>query len=1140
MIALLAWLEGQFDAIALSLLQSWGKLAYLVGLLLMVCAYGRFTFRAGGRWVVARERQSWDAKALVSLVLTFILIFVTGYLGAFVVLVPGAQTFESLKDLSVFVCVLLFGFPALIVVPIAYALSDLIEGVPPAFLLDWLLGYFINPACFWLAYQFIGKDPDFRKARTWRWYGLFVFIFMSIEPALWGHICAGKFTPDISYRNITPALIFTTAITWLVAPFAMLGLLPLARKGGVFWAEIPGHVKERVLGRGEWRWVRAQGRPGKGALITGRGLPIQIIIVTFFVVLVLLMVGTTAYFVLRSAENDAVKLTGRLQQEIAENINLRLDDYLDTIVPADPASHAGAISDLLRTLPIASHGRAFIVDRAGRPLASSAGAAGGADAVVRGALASLAERGDALGSLRDRLGFSFDVITAKPLSRVTWLAQATAYADRRGGHSDWIVVTALPESYYLEGVHSGSTQTAMVSAVAFILALLVAALLAARVTAPIRRLARATQALAQGDLSQRVAGSQMEELDALSQSFNHMAEQLDQYVERLQLATSAADLGIWDWNVVTGELVWDAGMYRQYGISAAQFDGSVRAWEQALAAEDLARVKADVAAALSGERNFASEFTVVWPDGARRSVRGVARVLRDIAGQPLRMVGVNFDITERRLAEQELVLHRAHLEMIVAERTADLSVAVAQAEAASRAKSVFLANMSHELRTPLNAILGFAQLLRKDSGLTGESRKNLLTINRAGEHLLALINDVLEISRIEAGRSELRVGPFDLQAMLGELEDLMGQRAHDKGLAFGVERAAGLPPYVLGDAHRLRQILINLLGNAVKYTERGGVRLLVGAGDGHLRFVVADTGPGIAKESQQHIFQPFYQTDSGAAKGEGTGLGLAISQEYARLMGAGLSVDSQPGRGSVFTLDVALPAVAMPAAASAAPHGAVVALAPGTPPLRILVVDDMADNRDLVAQMLTMDGIAIRTAEDGQQAIDAFVSWQPQLIWMDMRMPVMDGHQATRRIRALAGGQQVKIVALTASAFDEDRAAVLASGCDDMISKPVMQAHLFEAMGRLLGVRYRYAEQAIDRPAAAPLAEPDLAALPAQLTDALRLAAEKLDMEALRPLLAAAQAHDAALARALATLVAQYRFDRIVALCEQAARERGP
>ncbi|MDL2354584.1 MAG: ATP-binding protein, partial [Pseudomonadota bacterium] len=1112
MIALLAWLERQFDAIPLALLQGWGKAAYAVGLLLMACAYGRFTFRAGGRWVVARERQSWDVKALVGVVLTFVLIVVTGYLGAFVVLVPGAQTFESLKDLSVLVCVLLFGFPALVVVPIAYALSDLIEGVPPAFLLDWLLGYFINPACFWLAYQCIGKDPDFRKARTWRWYGLFVLVFMAIEPALWGHICTGKFTAEVAFRYITPALIFTTAITWLIAPLAMLGLLPLARRGGLFWAEIPGHVRERVLARGEWRWVCALGRPGQGAPAAGRGLPIQIIIVTFFVVLVLLMVGTTAYFAGRSAANDAVKLSGRLQQEIAENINLRLDDYLDTAVPADPARLAGAIGQLLQGLPIARHGRAIVVDRAGHALASSAGVPGGADAVVRGALASLAALPlrAAPGAAGARRAFSFDVITVRPLSRVTWLAQATAYADRRGGHADWTVVTALPESYYLEGVHSGHTLTAMVSAGAFVLALLVAALLAARVTAPIGRLARATEALARGDLSQRVAGSQMEELDALAQSFNHMAEQLNQYVERLQLATSAADLGIWDWNVVTGELVWDAGMYRQYGIGAAQFDGSVRAWEQAVAAEDLARVQADVAAALRGERNFACEFGVVWPDGTRRCVRGLARVLRDIAGRPLRMVGVNFDITERRLAEQELMLHRAHLETIVAERTADLSVAVAQAQAANRAKSVFLANMSHELRTPLNAILGFAQLLRNDSGLTGESRKNVVTINRAGEHLLALINDVLEISRIEAGRRELRVGPFDLQAMLDELDDLMRQRARDKALAFELECADGLPPFVLGDAHRLRQILINLLGNAVKYTERGGVRLQVSAADGHLRFAVADSGPGIAGADLQHIFQPFYQTDSGAAKGEGSGLGLAISQEYARLMGADLRVDSEPGRGSVFTLDVALPAVATPEPGAAASHGAVVALAPGTPPLRILVVDDMADNRDLVAQMLALDGIAVRTADDGRQVVDAFVSWQPQLIWMDMRMPLMDGYQATRSIRALAGGQQVRIVALTASAFDEDRAAVLAAGCDDMVRKPVTQARLFEVMGQLLGVRFRYAEQATDRRAAALPDEPDLAGLPAQLNDALRLAAEKLDLEALRPLLAAAQVHDAA------------------------------
>ena len=206
-------IEAGFAAIPLPLLEVWGRLAYWLGFALMILAYGRFTSRPGGRWGIGRERQTWNAHAFSAIPLTFVLIIITGYLGSFFVLVPGAQTLESLKDLVVFLCVVLFGYPALVTVPFAYGLSDLIEGVPPEFLLDWLPGYFINPACFWIAYQLLGKNPDFRRARTWAAYLGFVLIFLAIEPALWGYLCSDQFTPAISYRTVTPALFFTTGIT---------------------------------------------------------------------------------------------------------------------------------------------------------------------------------------------------------------------------------------------------------------------------------------------------------------------------------------------------------------------------------------------------------------------------------------------------------------------------------------------------------------------------------------------------------------------------------------------------------------------------------------------------------------------------------------------------------------------------------------------------------------------------------------------------------------------------------------------------------------------------------------------------------------------------------------------------------------
>ena len=269
MTTVVTWFDTIFSSIPLPLLEVWGRFAYVVGLVLAICAFGGFTFRIGESWGFGRARQTWNEKAFLSIPLTFVLITVSGYVGSFVVLIPGAQTLESLKDLVVLLTVVLLGYPALITVPFAYGLSDLIEGVPPEFLLAWLPGYFINPACFWIANQFLGKNPDFRFAGTWRRYFAAAALFMMLEPVLWGYQCSAQFPSGISYYSITPALFFTTSITWIVGPAAFLVALPLARRFGWFWAEIPGHVRERAIGSTEWTWEAGRGESqrelGRGA-----------------------------------------------------------------------------------------------------------------------------------------------------------------------------------------------------------------------------------------------------------------------------------------------------------------------------------------------------------------------------------------------------------------------------------------------------------------------------------------------------------------------------------------------------------------------------------------------------------------------------------------------------------------------------------------------------------------------------------------------------------------------------------------------------------------------------------------------------------------------------------------------------------
>ncbi|QPK64785.1 response regulator [Methylomonas sp. LL1] len=486
------------------------------------------------------------------------------------------------------------------------------------------------------------------------------------------------------------------------------------------------------------------------------------------------------------------------------------------------------------------------------------------------------------------------------------------------------------------------------------------------------------------------------------------------------------------------------------------------------------------------------------------------------------------EIAERKKAEAELDSYRCHLEQLVAERTRELEQARDAAEAANRAKSIFLANMSHELRTPLNAILGFAQIMARDQRIPEDERRNIATINRSGNHLLALINDVLEISRIEAGRTTVTNEAFDLPLALNAVEEMIRVRAETKGLAFSVERASDLPCYVQGDVHHLHQVLLNLLGNAVKYTDRGRICLNVNLlPDRTIRFEVSDTGPGIAEDDQGRIFKAFYQTAGGIAKGEGTGLGLAISREFVRLMGGELTVTSELGKGSTFAFGIPLP-IAEAVSNTASPAG-IVGLAAGQHAPRILVAEDKLDNQQVVEQLLRQIGCEVAIAANGQEAVELFQSWHPQLILMDMRMPVMDGYQATRAIRSLLGGDKFPILALTASAFEEDKEQVLAAGCDEMLSKPIEAQRLFEAIGRALGLRFESAEtQSEIVPAITNLAD-----LPPELISDLSQAAMTLDKDNLMLILNRLRPEYPAEAELMAKLAEDFRFDRIQQMLRQ-------
>ena len=379
------------------------------------------------------------------------------------------------------------------------------------------------------------------------------------------------------------------------------------------------------------------------------------------------------------------------------------------------------------------------------------------------------------------------------------------------------------------------------------------------------------------------------------------------------------------------------------------------------------------------------------------------------------------------------------------------------AEAANRAKSQFLADMSHELRTPLNAVLGYAQLLTMDGGLSARQARGLDTIHKSGQHLLELINDILDLARIEAGRTELNPEAVNLRELLQTVVNLMRVKADEKRLAFVFEAGAGLPGAVMADERRLRQVLLNLLGNAIKFTDQGTVTLRAdaqGTGPGQvlLRLEVEDTGVGMRPEEMQRIFEPFEQVGDAQRRAGGTGLGLAITRALVNDMGGQVHVSSEPGRGSRFSVELPLPVV-QPAEAAPRQAAAGVPRYQG-PARRVLVVDDVVANRDLMCDFLTKAGFQVAQASDGSELLAAAKSFRPDLILMDSVMPSVDGLEATRRLRRDAGLAAVPVIAVSASATAEHRAACLQAGVNVFLTKPVSLETLHAHIGEQLGLQW--------------------------------------------------------------------------------------
>jgi PAS domain S-box-containing protein len=510
--------------------------------------------------------------------------------------------------------------------------------------------------------------------------------------------------------------------------------------------------------------------------------------------------------------------------------------------------------------------------------------------------------------------------------------------------------------------------------------------------------------------------------------------------ERKELALRGGDLGTWDWQVETGLVMFNERWAEMLGYELNEIESDVNTWNKLVHPDDMLEVQTILDAHLEDKADsYETEHRMRHKSGQWIWVLDKGRVIeRDADGKALRVCGTHLDITERKRAEAE---QKKRI----------------QAEAENKAKSRFLASMSHEIRTPMNAVLGYTQILQREPGLSARQKEYLDIIDRSGDHLLSLIDDVLDLARVESGEVSLILSEVELRELLLDIKRMFNLQASERGIELTVTFSKTVPLTLCMDAVKVRQVLINLLGNAIKFTDQGSIAVQVSSEDLDAKNIlitveVTDTGCGVKADEVEAIFAPFIQTKAGAEKA-GTGLGLAVSREFAKQLGGNLSATSELGVGSVFLFE--FKAESIDDSTLCLSEREVLSLAPGARSPLVLLVDDQPDNLGVLTQMLVKVGFTVTSASSGQEALNAFAAERPELLLLDLQMPEMDGLEVMRRIATMPGGAEVPVVIVSASALHTVKAKALNAGAVGFLRKPLREEELFMMLRRHIDVEFQ-------------------------------------------------------------------------------------